>query len=272
VELADLVDALRGGPSRARTLVVFFALGGLVAALARLVAPGAPPELVVRVPAGASAAEVERAIDEAVLVELGVELGWRADRVIVGALARGLGFVGMVGEPAALVERAAALDLPRRDPLCRARLVERARAVLARPPEPTDAELAAFHAANSDRFRRPAVVTFVREGPLDLALGVRATRSEPEIARALGAEAAAAVVALPISSPTTPTWSDPIARSMGPQRFAVIGRVPAQVPSWPTIRDEVAGAWRESRRPAQLALGLERLRARHTIRVEAVAP
>ncbi|MCC6620381.1 MAG: hypothetical protein IT385_03955 [Deltaproteobacteria bacterium] len=262
--------------SRSRALVAFVVLGGALAALGRAL-PSGPPELVVRVPAGATTMEIERAVDEAVLVELGLELGWRTDRVIVDGLARGLGFIGVEGDRAALLERAAALDLPRRDPLARARAMERARAALTRTPSPTDAELALFLAAHADRFRRPAVVSFAHElvgdGPPELTLGPRVTRSEDRLARQLGPEATRALMTLPIQPEGGATvWSEPIRSRLGLHRVIVYARTPAGVPPLAAIRDEVLGAWREARKAEQLALGLERLRARHTISVSEVAP
>ncbi|MFO0744834.1 MAG: hypothetical protein U1F43_04050 [Myxococcota bacterium] len=164
----------------------FFAAGALVMGVMRA-SRDERPELVVTVARAAAPEAVQRAVDDALLVELGLGLGWKSDPVVVDRLVRGLRFVGASGDDPSLVARAEAMDRVRRDPLVRARLALRGADLLAAVGEPDDAALEAYRAAHAEAFRRPTTVTFSHalvDGPggheaaPDLVLGPHATRSE----------------------------------------------------------------------------------------------
>lgn len=148
-----------GHRQRALVLLCFFAIGALIAFVPPALT-ASRPSLVVQVPRGASPSEVEALIDEAVLVEIGLALGWRGDPLIRDRLVRDLRFAGQTGDESTLLDLAEHMDLHRRDPLVRARLVDRAREQLQRLTSPDDATLRALYGTQRDRFTSPTVVTF----------------------------------------------------------------------------------------------------------------
>ena len=228
------------------------------------------PSLRVRVPPDSTTQEVQRLSDEALLVEVGMARGWQSDALIVERIVKSLSYVGVTGSRADILARAEALDLPRRDPLVRARLVERARAALVVVPEPTDLDLKRAMEAEPERYRRPAVVRFRHAlldalGP-DLLLGPHPTRSEPEIARALGPEAAARIVALPVAQPNDPPVI--VTSPRGRHQVVVEAHFPGAVPALAAIRTEVAGRWRELERERRWRAALTELRAAVDVEIE----
>lgn len=260
MELADLVGA--GAVTRLGALAIFFATGALLAGAGRLLRDERP-ELRVSVPRGAAPEAVAQAVDDALLVEVGRELGWRDDPIVIDRMVRGLEFIGAMGDRDALLAKADAIDLVRRDPIARARLIERARSYLARVPEPDDATLEAFRQAHAERFRRPPLVTFEHQlvdagGAPDLVLGPRATRSLPALERAFGADTARAIIDAP-AGPDAP-WQI-IRSSSGEHRVRVLARHDGELPPLAQIRAEVLGAWREAAERDALARALIRLRA-----------
>lgn len=278
-----------GGVARAfGTLALFFAGGaGLLWVEGALAGPARRP-LVIVVAAGADAATRARAVDEAVQVEVGLETGWRADALIADRLTRALEEVTPDG--VAVLDHAEALGLHRRDPLVRARLAERARRTVPEPGAPSEAELAAFHAREAERFRRPAVLTlrhrFTRDearaermlaearagaaagdaGEPELALGPRPTRTVTALAAVLGAEAAGALAKAEVGA-----WTRVRSR-LGWHVVQVEARREAAVPGLGEIQAEVLEAWRAARRSALEAAALARWREAFEVDVREVGP
>jgi hypothetical protein len=154
---------------RARQLTVFALLGTLLHALDRASppAPDARPILVVDVAAGSDPATIERAIEEAVLVDAALELGlpWsdpfvRA-RLVTDIRASDPDAVAASDE--AILQRARQLDLLRAHPVVRARVAEAMRRRIEHGEAiapPTDAELEAYLRAHADRYARPPSLDF----------------------------------------------------------------------------------------------------------------
>ncbi len=160
--------------STLRHLALFFLLGFGLFGLKRALGPQAPrPLLVVHVPAKASSEEIERAIDEAVLVDQGLARGGALlDPVVRDQILRSMR-VSSSDTPAArarqgeadqeLLERALSLGVHRADPLIRKRLAFQAEQLLrgrvhATPPTPV--ELENYLAEHAERYRKPARCSF----------------------------------------------------------------------------------------------------------------
>lgn len=290
MDLADLVGApavkaprsvSRRLPTRARTLLLFAACGLALLGLQRAFETPERPRLAVRLPADADGAARERLIDEAVLVEVGLGLGWRTDPLIRDRLLRTIAV--LTPSPEAPLDRAAALDLPRRDPLVRARLAERARRRLPEPDAPSDAALARFLESHPERFARPLTLTFEHRfttdpararamltttdpGEPELTLGPRPTRSLPALERALGPDAARALAAAPRDRWTLVT------STIGHHLVRVVDRSTPPAPTLSEIRPEVLAAWRDETRAALHHEALKKLRAGFDLELERIAP
>ncbi len=253
MDLADLVAAavngVLAGPRSRWVVLALFVLGGATwFGIERWLAKPERGLIEVRVPRGDAAAR-QRIVDEAVLVEVGLGLDWQLDPLIRDRLERALKATAMRGD---VLAKAMAIDLPRRDPLVRARLAERVRRTLPAPGVPADAELAAFAQQHAERFMTPPIATFDYEATRpDLLLGPRPTRTLPAIARALGVAAAKAIGEAPLG-----TWV-PIASG----RVRVVARTPPQLPPLATIRPQVLAAWQAARRPELERAALDQLRA-----------
>lgn len=151
------------------------------------------------------------------------------------------------------------LDLVRSDPELRDQLIARMRAMLQGSlsgTTPSDAELEAFHATQRDRYRVPAVLTFIEylvptgsradDGARELLRRLRAgeptglipvtssRRSRAELVALYGEELTDKIDALPLES-----WQ--IIRSLrGLHVVRVTERREAQDPSWREVRARVA--------------------------------
>lgn len=164
--------------STLRHLALFFLLGLGLFGLKRVLGAQAPrPLLVVHVPAKATSEEVERAIDEAVLVDQGLARGGALlDPVVRDQILRSMrvSSLGPQEEPSTsrgqqettdeqLLDRALSLGVHHADPLIRKRLAFQAEQLLrgrvhAAPPTP--AELERYLAEHAERYRKPARVSF----------------------------------------------------------------------------------------------------------------
>ncbi len=279
MDLADLVAAVR----RVRVLAVFLCGGLALVGVRRAIEQPERSVLTVRVPSGVSDGARETLIDEAVLVEVGLGLGWRQDPLIRDRLTRTMAQLSPTNDEVGdLFDRAAAIDLPRRDPLVRARLSERARKTLPEPGTPSQAELAALLAAHPERFAQPLMLTFehrfapTADGPARLAnmladardaglpeltLGPRPTRSLPALARTLGPTAARAIAAAPLGE-----WTQ-VDSPLGHHLVRVLDRTSPPVPPLAMIHAQVLAAWRDERRPELEREALSRLRTSFTIDV-----
>ena len=231
-----------------KQLCAFFVVGALIVLVTR---GAARPALTVALPAGMP---VEAAIDDALLVELGLGLGWQSDPIIVARVVSALTASGVDGDRATLLARAEALDLPRRDPLVRARLVAAAERWLGRVATPSEATLEAYRVTHAARFVRPARYRFEHDwsGQPDLRMGRTGVRG----ADVLGQD----VVDAPLG-----TWV-----TRGDQRYRVVAVIAPELPALPAIHAEVLGAWREEQQAKARADGLRRLRVAVDVHVQVI--
>lgn len=275
----------------------------------RLLASGGvalPPTLVVRVAEGASDDAVRRAVDEAVLVDVGTALGWPAtDPFIRARLVEGLRFarpeLAERPEPE-IVAEALALGMAERDPVIRRRLAERALREVDRRAlrDPTEAEQAAWFAAHVERYASPARVRFAqvflsreRRGEqlaadaTALLARLRADPPAPAAAPELGdplliargVESANLVdldktygagFGQALAAAPLDTWSGPYSSSYGLHLVRVLTHVPARTPTLEQVRAAVRGAWRAAHREEARAAQLATLRAARDVVVERV--
>ncbi|MCB9731242.1 MAG: peptidyl-prolyl cis-trans isomerase [Deltaproteobacteria bacterium] len=281
----------------------FAAVGVVAWAVARVAAPAELPVVVVQVASDAAPAAVERATEEALLLEAALDAGldrrdpFVRERLLADARATRGGEGAAPADDAALVAEARAAGFVRRDPLIRQRLAERVRAMAPAPEDPGDEALAAFVAAHRADFEAPARVTLTQvflasargagveaeaealvarlraEEPAPaalrglgdplLALPLRADQTVAELDRRLGEGFGARVAALPVGR-----WSGPVRSSFGLHAVRVEARVEAAVPPLGAIRPAVLAAYRAREvEPARRAR-LEALRARYDVRVE----
>jgi len=279
----------RGAARTLLTLVAFFAGGGLLLLLEGALLTPKRPALAVTVSAGATDAEVARAVDEALLVQRGLQLGWRNDPLIVDRLTRALAEV--TPEGTAVLDHAEALGLHTRDPLVRARLMENARRSLPEPASPAEAELEAWFTAHATRFQRPARLTFdhrftkdaaradrmlaaasgvgeveVDRGEPELTLGPRPVRTMVALAAALGGDAAATIARAPLNAWLT------VRSPLGHHIVRVVARESAAVPMLAEIRPEVIAAWREDQRPVFASKAMGHLRSTFDVTVTRLPP
>jgi hypothetical protein len=178
-------------PSRARLLLRFFALGALLFAAARWLAPDAPEEIVIgpgelaaaraeglallgRPPADVElGALVEARVRDEILYREALARGLdREDAAVRRRLVRNLAFLRGSAAPGdgadaggeeELYREALALGMDRSDTVVRRILVQRVRLEVeapARAGEPTDEELRAFLARHPEQARAPARVAF----------------------------------------------------------------------------------------------------------------
>jgi hypothetical protein len=229
--------------SRLRLAGRFFALGAILAA----VAMGWPADgLTVRVPAGATPAE----IDEAILLEHAVTEGWAvADGVVRQRL---LARLAAAGGGAEGLDRAFALGLHRKDPVARARLVESARRALSEEVPLSATELAPVRLralARASLLGRPEMwrlrQVWFGGGANALALGGWSSR--PRLARLLGEPFAAQVA----RAPDRVWW--PVDSPFGLALVLVEERKPAG----PCAPDKLAALMAEERRTEARRRGLE---------------
>jgi len=264
------------------------------------------PTVVVRVPTDATDEAVRRATDEAVLVDVGVALGWTtSDPYIRARLADGLRFARpeLAERPEAeLVAEALALGMAERDPLVRRRLAERALREVDRRAlrDPTDAEERAWFEAHADRYARPARVRFaqvflsrdrrgerLRSDAEAILARLRSEDPSPADAAKLGDPLLVARGVESASVPdldrtygdgfgaklaaTTPnTWTGPHASPFGLHLVRVLAVTAARAPKLDDVRSAVRGAWRAAHRESARAEQLARLRASREIVIERV--
>ncbi|MCC6521861.1 MAG: peptidyl-prolyl cis-trans isomerase [Polyangiaceae bacterium] len=286
-----------------RTLAGFFLIGLVLLGARRAWRAEEPPgraRLVVHVAPDASAAEVERAIDDAVLAAFAARAGWaRHDPVVRDRLVRNVRFVepdaGAGIDDDGCVARALALGMDASDPVVRSRLVWLGREVLARlaAEPPSDDALGTYLAAHPDRFLRPAAVRFLqvlvgaeRHGVAladdAAALGARLATLGPDEGRPLSdpsvlpAEVAlaserridalfglgfgAAVLAAPEGR-----WAGPLRSSYGLHFVWVRERAAGVLPALADVRSEVRAAYDHDAREAHVRQALRRLRAAYAV-------
>lgn len=145
-----------------RPLLHFFLIGGMLfGAKAAFDAERAPgPHITVRVPQGATPAAVDKAINEAILLNEARRYGWdKTDPIVFTHLVRNMRFIepDSNADDRELYARALQMKMQEHDPIVRARLLYRAGQALESIPEdrmPTRAELEAHLQAHPERFER----------------------------------------------------------------------------------------------------------------------
>lgn len=151
-----------------RTLLHFFLIGGLLFSAKALYQRGRVegPEIVVHVPANATNAEVEKAVQEAILLNEARRYGWdRTDAVVYTHLVRNMRFIepDSADDDTTLFGRALDMSMEAHDPVVRARLLYRAREALAHVPEdqiPSREDLEEHREQHSARFEREGRIRF----------------------------------------------------------------------------------------------------------------
>jgi hypothetical protein len=196
-----------------------------------------------------------------------------------------------------LYREGVALGLDEDDPVVKRRVRQKlevlAEEEIARDA-PTDAELAAYLAADPKRFTRPGAVTFeqvlfdsatadadvpralaaARRGAAIMALG-RATmlpsrvESTPLdlVARDFGAAFAAQLESLPLDE-----WTGPVGSAFGVHLVRLSARTPPVLPPLDAIRDVVSREWENARRERARAESYARLREEYDVEIEADLP
>jgi hypothetical protein len=295
-------------PSRAvklRAIAVFFVLGLALLGLKRVLTPVAPPPtLVVTVAADAKPGEVDRAIDEAILIDRALA-GRNAllDPIVREQLLRGMRLLPEQDDAAeqSQIQRAVELGVHRHDPLIRQRLVFQAEQVLrasVQVPYPQAEELAAYWLAHADRYRQAERVSFVqvflsrsRRGDAlsaaAKALGARLSNAQPSAELALR-ESDPSILPRQLQSASTreiaarfgdafaealvnappAQWHGPIASSYGLHFVWLSSREPARLPPLTELRQRVAADWLHDRREQAVLSNLRALRSQYRIEVQ----
>ena len=259
-----------------RPLLHFLLIGGLLFGV-RIAIWGPeepPPEVTVGVPVNATREQVESRIREAILLAEARRNGWDLrDPIVFRHLVRNMRFIepDTEDDDLALFGRAIEMKMHERDPIVRARLLQRAEAAMTSVPEedlPSKEALEVHRAAHLDRFEREGKVRFEhvflsrskRGGRLqtdaatvfdkirglddpqaahrfgDPLPGVRAvqTSSLSRISRDYGKSLAKAADRARIG-----VWEGPIETVYGLHFLRVLARTPAFVPPLSEIETEV---------------------------------
>jgi len=293
-----------------RPLACFLALGALLffvkRALVPWVAPDVPastPTLTVRLAADASAADEERAVEEALLVEEAVRRGGALIDPVVRtqllATMRASHAADVADEDGALLARALSLGLHQADPVARQRLTFQAEQLLAREEPgdpPSDAALTAYLREHAERYRLPARVRveqlFLSRARRGDRLDADAQRlvallgrdrdaverrtladpsllpealeaSEHELDVRFGPGFAAALAAC-----APGVWCGPIASTYGLHVVRVARRGEAVLPELAHVRPRVLADFQHDRRRERVRARLRALRASYRIDVE----
>jgi len=280
---------------RLRRLACFLALGALLLAGRRALAPASAdaPALVVEVPAGAGDDAIRRAIADAALIDEAVRAGWPlADPVVRH---RRLEVLHTAGTPATGLAGLLVSGLPAKDPATRARLAwigrELVRARVTAAP-PTAGQLEAYRAAHPDRYDagwlvvRHRLVSRARHGAAAEAdartlaahlagAGPDAAGGDPTLlpARVAGTPAAidarfGAGFAAQVAAAPAGRWSGPYAGSFG---FHVVWREEATAPPG-AVDARVAHDWAHDHREDEVRRAIDALIRGRRVVVREVAP
>jgi hypothetical protein len=151
-----------------RPLVHFFLIGALLFAGKTVfeARPGVLPEITVYVPIDATEAQVEREIENQILLNEARRYGWyRTDPIVFTHLVRNMRFIEpeTTDNDLTLFKRALQMNMQEHDPVVRARLLYRAREALGYVPKdrmPTEQDLETHRTAHGDRFEREGKMHF----------------------------------------------------------------------------------------------------------------
>lgn len=296
-----------------RHLLAFFALGAALlagkSALVRVGSERAAAPLSVQLKAGASIADRERAIDEAVLVEEALRAGGaRIDPVVREQLLVSMRATQHAGAHAdesdeQLLERAIALGLHRADPVTRQRLVFQAEQLLtarAALELPSDDVLSAYVRAHAQRYTLPPRFTFTHVflSPARHAETLAAetstllstltrqhvsadesrTRGDPMLlphryvatdVAMLDAQLGPGFAEAVLRGPLG-AWSGPVSSAYGPHLVLLEERIEGRLPTLAELRERALADYRHDRRRDVLRERLRDLRAHY--RVELRSP
>lgn len=293
MELTHLVHALTERARRA-PLAAFFVGGALLFGGKRLLEPEATEAraLTVTVAPGASAAEVARATDDAILLAFAVRAGFvEADPAVRERLVDNVRFVSPELSRAQALARAVALDMHHTDAVARRRLIWLAEQTLAKATrvEPTDAALDAYLAAHPARFMRPPTFTFeqifvsrerhgvafdARVAEVGSHLSGGGELSDPSLlpAKMVAATSAriearfGAALAEHVVSSSGQDWSGPIVSAFGVHFVRVTERAPGALPRLDEVRARVRFELETDSEDERVRAALSRMRAAYRIR------
>lgn len=195
-----------------------------------------------------------------------------------------------------LYREALALGLDRDDEIVRRRLRQKMEFLnesLVEGSDPTDEKLQAWLDAHSERYNRPAAVSFVQvyvspdrhadpgrhaetvlarlssTGEPDAGMGDptllpdRMSASLDEVDRTFGGSFAEGLAGAPLDE-----WSGPFASGYGLHLVRLTVREPARLPSLDQVREQVERDWRHDRRRSADAALYDALRQRYEVHVE----
>ncbi|RLB43461.1 MAG: hypothetical protein DRH30_03120 [Deltaproteobacteria bacterium] len=289
-----------------RALLNFFLIGGLLFG-AKAVYEGRRvegPEISVQVAAGATPAEVEAAIRDAILLNEARRYGWdKRDPIVFTHLVRNMRFIDPDSTEGdlTLYQRALEMNMQAHDPVVRARLLYRAGESLAYVPEdrmPTRDQLEAHRQAHGDRFERegrvrfhhvflsrskrgdalPADASAMREQlsslgdgpPKGLGDPLPGLRMEQSATPSKVKEDFGAELARVVDGAVTGVWRGPAGSVYGLHFVRVIDQDPAYVPSLDVIAAEVRADRLREIRDELRAERMNALRGAYTVHIERV--
>jgi hypothetical protein len=285
-------------------LTLFFVLGLGLFGLKRVFrAEPARPVLVVQVRGQASAEEIERAVDEAVLVDQGLGHGGALlDPIVRDQILRSMRVSNGADEEneQELLDRALSLGVHRADPLIRKRLAFQAEQLLrsrVHADPPGQAELERYLNEHVERYRKPARVSFTHvfisrsRHADDLAetvqhMGARLSEQRPpageafryseptilplEVTRATDAELASrfgGAFAKTLAEAPMDVWHGPISSSYGEHFVQVTLREPARLGSLEELRTRLMADRDRDLKTASVAREVRSLRQHYRIEV-----
>ena len=285
---------------RAKAWLHWLAIGGLLFGarqLARASDTTSGTPVVVQVSKEATAAQRERAVDEALLIAVAERAGVAvSDPVVRDRLIRNMRFADEQGDA---LQRALSLGMHRSDPIARRRMLQAGRRLLLvaqQIPVPTPLELERHLAEHQERFASPPRLHFrqiflsaQRRGDalaVDAEALGRLLSEHPKRDPAALSDASLLPTEMVLAderridgrfgrgftaqlSELEPgRWSRPVRSSFGVHFVWLVERLPGGVPPLSVIVDRVVADWRRSNRPKRLAGALAAIKAHHPVVVE----
>jgi hypothetical protein len=282
-----------------RPLLHFFLIGALLFFAKRQLTSHAAKELTVFVARDASAEEIERTIDEAVLLEHAIARGaYLSDPVVREQLLATMRVDAAVREDGdVLIDRALALGLHRADPLVRARLrLQAEQLVVAAAPseDPRDDALIAYVAAHAARYASPSTTSLEQVFVRPNREGATLERDLRTLARALADGGASSALlgdpsllprklvdasgpvldarfgpgfAEAVRGASVGRWVGPVSSSYGLHFVRVTARAPLRIPPLAEIRARALADYRHDQRAVVLRERLRALRAQYRIHI-----
>lgn len=286
MELSHLVHALK------RPLVGFALIGCALFAAKRVLVqtPAQPAPLFVLVPEGASAQQIDRATDEAILLAFAVRAGFiERDPAVRDRLVRNVRFANDALDEDAALRQAVRLDMHRTDAVARQRLIQLAEETIAGATrlEPKDEELVDYMRSHPTRFRTAPTVSFEqvfvgRKHPdfdrrvQQVAANPSRARSDPSLLPATMKRATATRIDArfgvgffaQLDELETGVWSPPLRSPLGVHFVRIISRREGAWPSLDRVRRRVRHEHERDSRSVRVKEALKRMRAAYRIQVE----